>query len=153
AYYQIKNGRGYFKLGAKRARRAGWFRPDGRPLAVVSLGPDGPDAWKRAAELHADYLRDCKGKPHELVTAHPKVSVGAWYDFYRTSAAFTRKKIRSREDYERAWVHLGRKMGHLRIAHVSVAEFEEFQLWCQDRLTPNDCFRTVAKAKAIFAAA
>ncbi len=150
-YYQVKRERGFFVLGAERAKAAGWFRADGSPLASIPLGPDGPAAWTAAKQRHEEYIAALAGNAH-AATAYPRGSLGAWYDYFRSSEAFARKKARTREDYERGWKHV-KALAHRRIDLISVAEFEGLQLKLEAGLSPSERYRAVKVAKALFNAA
>lgn len=47
-YYVVRKGRGYFELGKARAEASGL--PASEPL-----GPDGPEAWRRAAACYEHF--------------------------------------------------------------------------------------------------
>ena len=78
--------------------RALGFRPK-------ALGPDGPAAHTEAVKLYESWLKVKTGG--DLVVSYPAGSFGAYYERFKRTKAFARKKPRTREDYDRAWKHLG----------------------------------------------
>jgi hypothetical protein len=109
-YYVVPKGRnnGYWRPNAKM-RELG-FR-------TICCGKDGPEAWQIAESWNANWQAVRQGKhlppaaaanlsPTEAEerTVYPNGSVGAAFRRYRRSKAWTQgKKIRTREDWWRAW--------------------------------------------------
>lgn len=68
------------------------------------LGPDGPESRAEATRLYEAWIKE-RDNPAPL-SKYPEGSFGYFYDHYRTSRAWAKKKTRTREDYQRAWVHI-----------------------------------------------
>lgn len=85
--------------------------PEMRELGFqpTPLGPDGPEAHAKALRLAAawDKAKAERGK----ITDYPLGTFGAFWDRLRgskqrPSAWWTKKAVRTREDYERAWTYI-----------------------------------------------
>jgi hypothetical protein len=103
-YYKVRrNGRAFWEPTA--AMRALGF-------TSTPLGQDGPVAWKLADEMNAKWQEARRsGVPTEKLQGptplHMKVyktgSMGEAFQKYRATEEWTRKKPRTREDWERGW--------------------------------------------------
>lgn len=105
-YYTVKNGRGFWQ--PTRTMREAGFEP-------VACGPDGPEAWRKAAECLSrwkEYAATAKKNP--IIPRMPPGSLAEAFQRYRGTAEWTSKAQRTREEWERAWVHIGRVFGDVR---------------------------------------
>ena len=113
AQYRIKrNGRGFWCPHSKQ--RAAGFRH-------TPCGRDGPAAWALAEEMNAKwqaYLRGEVPSPAQLGKVSPEQaddlipyrrgSLGYGFQQYRKTTVWSQdKKERTREDWMRAWRHIG----------------------------------------------
>jgi hypothetical protein len=155
-----RNGRAFFELGSRRARDAGWVRDDGSYKSSIPLGHDGPAAEAHALELYHAYLSaNCVGTG---LTTPPsseyvKGSLGRFFDHYRKSAAWARKKPRTRDDYVRAWPTIADQFGNTDIHKINAARSEDFHHELRNReqdgtLSPAQRYRILKIWRALLGA-
>lgn len=100
-YYSIRKGRGYWQPTAEMRRHG--FRP-------VACGPDGPAAWAVAERLNAAWDSrenpEAQTLPFPVVETWPKGSVGEAFNVYRSTPEWSKKALRTREDWERGWAYI-----------------------------------------------
>tara|TARA_R110002167_G_scaffold12963_6_gene54911 strand:+ start:10724 stop:11806 length:1083 start_codon:yes stop_codon:yes gene_type:complete len=122
--------------------RALGFRPK-------ALGPDGPAAHTEAVKLYESWLKVKTGG--DLVVSYPAGSFGAYYERFKRTKAFARKKPRTREDYDRAWKHLGPAFGSKILTKISAADVEDFLEDLEKIVSENERYRVLKILRAIFA--
>ncbi len=139
-YAPVKGGKRFWQP-TPEMRRAG-FLP--KPL-----GPDGPDAWAEADRLYKTWLT--AKSTLSRVTEYPPGSFGAYYDRFKRTKAWARKKPRTREDYDRAWKHLEPAFGRRTLTDISAADVEDLYEQLEAKVSPNERHRTVKVLRALFA--
>lgn len=175
-YLRERKGRWFFILGEKRAREAGWFwrsgedcppRLYGKPKGSIPLGAaETKNALasirRQASELYAKFLEDVGAASGPAPEAHeyPGDSLGAWFHAWthvnERGEGFhdwLSKGERAREDYARAWKHLGPALARRPIHKITPNEFAGHQRQWEKDLSGSERFRTVKCARAIFKAA
>lgn len=140
-YVTNRHGKLYWEPSA--VMRALGFKP--KPL-----GDDGPAAHAEAARLFQTWLmaRAIDGK---LAITYPAGSFGAYYERYKRTKAWARKKPRTREDYERAWKHLGPEFGDRILTKISAADVEDFAEDLEGKVSPSERYRVMKVLRALFA--
>lgn len=162
------NHRWFFELGAERASAAGWFHESGRrigkPKSSIPLG-EGENKkqqaviFKEAWGLYNKYLEDAGLVPDDpidatLIDGYPPDSLGAFFFYWRLKGAdWAIKSERTRDDYFRAWEHLGPALGAIPIHKISPDKFADFQQDIENKLSPWERFRVIKCARAMFRAA
>ena len=101
-YYAVKNGRGFWQPTA--AMREAGFEP-------VTCGPDGPEAWQKAAQCNARWKEHATARPKQIIPQMPIGSIAEGFLRYRGTGEWMTKAERTREEWERAWVHIERVFG------------------------------------------
>ncbi|MBV8770047.1 MAG: hypothetical protein JO094_14255 [Hyphomicrobiales bacterium] len=71
-------------------------------FSLVPCGPDGPDAWRKAADWNQRWQAYRRAKL-SAGQSWPRESIGDAFDRYRATETFARKAPRTREDWERGW--------------------------------------------------
>lgn len=136
----------------KRGNRFFQPTPELKALGFVAraLGPDGPDAWEKAAGV-ARAIQKARSEALR-VTTWPKGSFGSFYDHFKRTKAWARKSPRSREDYDRTWPKIEMAFARKKITEITVAECEDFDESCET-LSPSERYRTIKCLKALLNAA
>jgi hypothetical protein len=117
-YYAVKNGRGFWQ--PTPAMREAGFEP-------VACGPDGPEAWQRAAECNARWKEYAAVKAPPIIPLMPVGSLAEAFQRYRGTAEWSTKAPRTREEWERAWLHIGRVFGDVRPRTVMLEHISGFR--------------------------
>jgi hypothetical protein len=115
----------------------------GLGFKYLPLGPEGPAAWGKAASLYGAWL-EAKSR------AYPKSSLGAYYDRFRRSIAWTRKAPRTREDYARAWKHIEPVLARSVITEISVDDCEAFYVHMETNFSAAERYRTIKVLRILF---
>ena len=122
------------KLRYVRNKRGNLFwepTPTMRALGFLPkpLGPDAPPAWAEAQSLYEKWLRARDGSETFTVEeTYPPGSLGEYYRLFKAkSKAWRKKALRTKEDYERAWKHIGPHLGRKTITKISVTDIEDFE--------------------------
>ncbi len=142
AYVRSKNGLLFFK--PTPAMRAAGFLA--RPL-----GPEGPAAIAEGQRLYAawrKYLADRSAGARP--TSWPSGSLGHYFDRMKLTAKWAKKKPRTREDYDRAWKHLG-ELAPRTLTRITVEDCERLADALEASHGPHERYRTVKVLRAIYA--
>lgn len=139
----VTNRHGNLYWEPSTAMRAAGFKPK-------ALGPDGPAAHAEAARLYQAWLT-AKASNGKLAITYPPGSFGAYFERYKRTKAWARKKPRTREDYERAWKHLGPEFGDKVLTKISAADVEDFHEELEKKVSPSERYRTMKVLRALFA--
>lgn len=125
------------------AMRALGFQP--KPL-----GPDGPDAWAEAKRLYESWLRTRAGGVKIQEVQYPAGSLGEYYRLFKAKSKAWRKKApRTKEDYERAWKHIGPKLGRKVITKIGVTDVEDFDDHLEQAVSDNERYRVMKILRAL----
>lgn len=139
----VTNRRGNLFWEPSPAMRALGFSP--KPL-----GPDGPAAHAEAVRLYNAWL-EAKANGGKLQITYPPGSFGAYFERYKRTKAYGRKKPRTREDYERAWKHLGPALGQKIATRIGAADVEDLKEDLEAKLSASEVYRTIKVLRALFA--
>lgn len=113
------------------------------------LGPDGPMAQAEAIRLYDSWLK-AKASGGKAEITYPAGSLGAYYQRFRRSKAWARKKPRTHEDYDRGWKHIGPVFGDKILTRVSAADVEDFHEDLERDLSPSERYRAMKVLRALF---
>jgi hypothetical protein len=113
--------------------RHGYWSPTKAMIAagarLVSCGPDGPQAWAKAAQAYAEWKAAKKKQPEE--PRGPKFKEGtvaaAFAEFRTTKAWLEDKKPRTKEDWWRGWRYIGPAFGNVRPSMVTMKQLDDFR--------------------------
>jgi hypothetical protein len=146
------------KLRYVRNKRGNLFwepTPTMRALGFLPkpLGPDAPPAWAEAQSLYEKWLRARDGSETFTVEeTYPPGSLGEYYRLFKAkSKAWRKKALRTKEDYERAWKHIGPHLGRKTITKISVTDIEDFEEVLDTTLSPSERYRVMKCLRALFA--
>ncbi|MDZ4108104.1 MAG: hypothetical protein U1E18_00705 [Brevundimonas sp.] len=146
------------KLRYVRNKRGNLFwepTPTMRALGFLPkpLGPDAPPAWAEAQSLYENWLRARDGSETFTVEeTYPPGSLGEYYRLFKAkSKAWRKKALRTKEDYERAWKHIGPHLGRKTITKISVTDIEDFEEVLDTTLSPSERYRVMKCLRALFA--
>jgi hypothetical protein len=141
-YYTVKRGRGFWQPTADM--RAAGFKP-------VACGPDGPDAWREAEECNARWrahLTTAKAKP--IFPALPVGSLAEAFQRYRGTSEWSTKAPRTREEWNRAWVHIGRIFGDVRPRTVMLEHISKFRDKIERDVSRREAHRVIKIWRALW---
>lgn len=141
-YYVVRKGRGYFEIGADRAKASGL--PASEPL-----GLDGPEAWTRAQRCYEALQRALHGSKDDRLGGYPVGSLGAAFVMWKGSPEWLEKPARTREDYERGWEHIEPRFARRLISKITVSDSEAFHREMRKVLSLNAAHRTLKIWRAL----
>ncbi|HEV2365198.1 MAG TPA: hypothetical protein VGS12_13485 [Caulobacteraceae bacterium] len=137
----VRRKRGLLFWEPTRAMRARGFLP--KPL-----GPEGDVSIAEARRLYGAWKQLLS--EGEKVSAWPAGSLGHFYDAMRRTAAWQKKALRTRQDYERAWRHLG-ELAPRTLTRISVDDVERLADALEARAGAHERYRTVKCLRAMLA--
>lgn len=117
-YYVVRNGNGYWQ--PKPAMKLLGFES-------TACGPDGPEAWAKAEELNRkwrEYSR-APAKPDRYIP--PPLSLAEAFVKYKATPEWTKKGVRTREEWERAWTRIGPVFGNVKPSVVTLDHISRFR--------------------------
>lgn len=98
AHYVVRKGKYGYWLPTPKMKAAGF--------KVIRCGHDGPAAWSVARQWEQRWQDYRRGMMSSQPPKYPPDSVGDAFERYRKSSAWAEKKPRTREEWERGWVHI-----------------------------------------------
>lgn len=117
----------YHTIRCRGTRKVGYWQPTKAMreagFGLVSCGEDGPSAWRIAEEWNQRWDAFRKGG---LIRRWPIGSLGAAFDEYRLTGAWTDKKPRTREDWERGWRYIEPCFADILPATVTLAQIDDW---------------------------
>lgn len=143
-YYSVIKGRGYWQ--PTKAMRAAGFRP-------VSCGPDGPAAWAKAEELNRAWdSRQGGGRQAAAprIETWPRGSIGEAFDAYRATLEWSKKKPRTREDWERAWRYIGSTFGRVSPSAVTMPAISIWRQAIEEDVSLREAHRAIKIWRALW---
>jgi hypothetical protein len=156
-YYRVKrNGRGFWEPSAKMKR----FGFEGVPC-----GPDGPDAWRIAREWNDRWQRVLRGAepmPGELrrsgvspdapiaMQVYPPGSLGEAFARYRKTPEWSKKAIRTREEWERAWKRIDPVFGDMPPNTVTLELISDWRQGIEVRISLREAHRALKIWRALW---
>jgi hypothetical protein len=140
-YYVIKNGRGFWQ--PTRAMRDAGFEP-------VACGHDGPDAWRKAAECLARWKEYVATKQKSIIPALPIGSLAEAFQRYRGTAEWAAKAPRTREEWDRAWSHIGRIFGDVTPTTVRLEHMSAFREKIEREVSRREAHRVIKIWRALW---
>jgi hypothetical protein len=143
-YYRVKpkSGRGFWEP-TKAMREAGFVS--------VPCGPDGHAAWRKAEECNArwrEYLAASGTKP--ITQLMPIGSLAEAFQRYRGTAEWMVKAPRTREEWGRAWVHIGRVFGDVRPRSVTLEHISAFREKIERDVSRREAHRVIKIWRALW---
>lgn len=122
-----------------------------------ALGPDTPASQAQALKLYEAWLKAKaeRGK----VTSYPPGTFGAYFDRFKRTTTYAKKAVRTREDYERAWVHIDAwrpapdsfSFSRTVITSITTELCEQFYDHLEKTVSPNERHRTIKWLKVLLA--
>ena len=140
-YYVVKNGRGFWQPTA--AMREVGFEP-------VACGSDGPVAWRLAAECNVRWKEHVASKPGRIVPQMPAGSLAEAFQRYRGTSEWAAKAPRTCEEWERAWVHIGRVFGDVRPHTVMLEHISGFRGMVEREVSRREAHRVIKIWRALW---
>ena len=140
-YYVVKSGRGYWE--PSRAMREAGFEP-------VACGPDGPDAWRIAAECLARWKEHAAAAPRPIIPRMPAGSLAEAFQRYRGTAEWAAKAPRTREEWFRAWTHIERVFGDVRPRTVMLEHISGFRGKVEREVSRREAHRVIKIWRALW---
>lgn len=126
-----------------------------------ALGPDGPPAQAEALRLAEAWDKIRAG---EEAAKYPPGSFGSFWEHLRGSKArpsvwWAKKSVRTREDYERAWVYIDAwaprpgkpTLSHTLVNHVTTELCEQFYRHLDTTVSPRERWRAIKALKILLA--
>lgn len=122
-YYVTRQRGGAYWAPGKWAREFGF-------LACAPLGPDGPEAKKKAIDLNdaldAARIAARTGKPE--APTYPPGSLGSFYLAFQDTEAWRLLDPATHEDYRRAWPIIEARFGRTLISRITPDDSERFHV-------------------------
>jgi hypothetical protein len=144
-YYSVIKGRGYWQ--PTKAMRALGFRPQ-------SCGPDGPSAWAVAEKFNAAWdaraTVEVPMAPPPAVETWPVGSIGEAFQVYRGTNEWSKKAVRTREDWERAWKYIKPVFGRFSPRLVSMPSISEWRQGIEDDKSLREAHRALKIWRALW---
>jgi hypothetical protein len=140
-YYVVKRGLGFWEP-RPHMREAG-FEP-------VACGQDGPEAWRKASECFARWKEYAAAKQRPIVPYMPPGSLSEAFQRYRGTAEWSGKAPRTREEWERAWVHIGRVFGDVRPRTVTLEHISGFRKKVERDVSRREAHRVIKIWRALW---
>lgn len=144
-YYSVIKGRGYWQ--PTRKMRALGFTP-------TACGPDGPSAWAKAEDLNkawdARAAEAQRPAPIPEPERWPAGSVGEAFDVYRGTVEWSKKALRTREDWERAWRYIGSTFGRVSPASVTMPAISLWRQSVEDDISLREAHRALKIWRALW---
>ena len=140
-YYVVKGGRGFWQ--PPRVIREAGFEP-------IACGPDGPEAWQKAAYCLARWKEHAAAKPRQIVQHVPSGLLAEAFQRYRGTAEWSAKASRTREEWERAWVHIGRVFGDVRPHTVMLEHISGFRGMVEAKVSRREAHRVIKIWRALW---
>lgn len=140
-YYVVKSGRGFWQ--PTRAMREAGFES-------IACGPDGPDAWRKAADCLARWKEYAAIKQRPIIPRMPSGSLAEAFQRYRGTAEWSAKAPRTREEWERAWVHIGRVFGDVRPHTVMLEHISGFRGMVEGKVSRREAHRVIKIWRALW---
>jgi hypothetical protein len=156
--YRVYRERGFWCPNAQQ--RASGFRS-------TPCGLDGPAAWAMAEEINERWRAvkrgdlpapalagtDRKLTPEQAdhLIPYRKGSLGAGFQAYRKTSVWSQdKKPRTREDWMRAWKHIGPVFGHKNPRTVTLSMIAAFRDAVRDRYGVREAHRVIKIWRALW---
>lgn len=139
-YYVVRNGRGYWQ--PKKSMRALGFE-------CTACGPDGPEAHAKAQALNAKWEEFSREKV--TAPATPKRgSLDEAFARYRATPEWGKKAPRTREEWERAWRHIGPTFGDVAPAEVHMDHISLFRERVARGVSQREAHRVIKIWRALW---
>jgi len=142
ANYTVIAGRGYWRT--KPAMRALGFQS-------TSCGPDGPDAWAKAEALNTAWRKARLGLPTSPATkTWVRGSVGEAFHRFRQTKTWANKEPRTREDWDRRWVHIAKAFADVNPAALSLEHLDAWYWVLVEDRGVHEAFHTMKVWRALW---
>jgi hypothetical protein len=141
-YYAVKNGRGFWQPTV--SMREGGFEP-------VACGPDGPDAWRIAAQCNVawkEYRAAASSRP--IIPLLLVGSIAEAFQRYRGTPEWPAKAPRTREEWFRAWAHIEPIFGDTRPRTVALEHISAFREKIEREVSRREAHRTIKIWRALW---
>jgi len=142
-YYTVKkNGCGYWQPTAAM-KEAGF--------ESVPCGPDGPEAWRIAAKCNArwiEYKSTIQKAP--IIPQAPIGSIAEGFLRYRGTGEWTAKAERTREEWERSWLHIERVFGDVMPRTVTLEHMSAFREKVERDVSRREAHRVIKIWRALW---
>ena len=139
-YLVLKRGNVFWQP-TKEMRAAG--------AKAVACGPDGPDAWRRAAAAH-DAWRAMRISPETLANMPVKGTLGAAFAEYRHTPEWAAKSPRTREEWDRCWKRIDLAFGSCRPSAVTLAQISSFRSIVEANVSRREAHRCIKIWRALW---
>jgi hypothetical protein len=155
-HYVVKRGKAFWQP-TKSMRALGFYS--------VPCGNDGPAAWAIAEQWNARWDRTRRGEApspamvaadnlslekSEELTVYPSRSVGEAFKRYRRTDEWARKKLRTREDWWRAWKRIKPVFGDVDPRTVSLEDISEFRKVVEETVSLREAHRCLKIWRAMW---
>lgn len=119
-----------------------------------ALGPETPESVAEAQRLYQAWQAVLAGSKRKL--SYPAGSLGAYYERFTGKVGeaphrWNKLKPRTREDYHRAWKHLGDRFGSRGLRDITVEDCERLADELETSLGPHERYRTIKVLRALYA--
>lgn len=141
-YYTVKKGRGFWQPSP--AMREKGFLP-------LTCGPDGPQAWARAAAQNAAWQAVRTGQATEAPPAWPQGSVGEGFERYRRTDEWASRALATREEWEhRAWPWIRDVFGDVDPRTIEMEDIEGLRATVAAAISEREAHRVIKIWRALW---
>ncbi|SEE05779.1 hypothetical protein SAMN05444161_4741 [Rhizobiales bacterium GAS191] len=144
----------YYTTRKRHGKVLGYWQPSKTMrqagFALVSCGPDGPDAWRKAKEW-SDRWQAYRVKLEAPEQRRwPPGSIGDAFDRYRATETWARKPIRTREDWDRGWARIEKFFGDCDPATVTLETLDEWYAALLEHIGVREAHRAMKIWRALW---
>lgn len=142
-YYYERKGRAYWEPRGKV--------PAG--FAARPLGPAGEEARMAAARLYNamwQVRRGAAGGEQDNRPKWPKGTVGEAWEAYRRTIEWTKKKPRTREEWDRVWVRLSPVFGDVKPNTITLIDISAWRAQIEQHVSQREAHRCIKIWRALW---
>ncbi|WP_424363563.1 tyrosine-type recombinase/integrase [Methylocystis parvus] len=141
-YYRVVRGNGFWQP-TREMRAAG--------LEALACGPDGPEAWRKAQARNKEWQAiKAKARAKPSMPLAPRGSLDEAFRRYRATGEWSLKADRTREEWDRAWAHIGPIFGPMPPAAVTLEMISAFRLRVERKVSRREAHRVVKIWRALW---
>jgi hypothetical protein len=140
-FYRVKNGKGFWEPKT-------YMRAAG--MVAVPCGPDGPEAWAKAAALTREWEERKKSARPDPGAMPARGSLEEAFQRYRATPEWDKKAPRTREEWERAWVRIGPVFGKADPKIITLSLMSLFRAKIERDVSAREAHRCIKIWRALW---
>ena len=140
-YYRVKRGNGFWEP-TREMREAG--------LEALACGPDGPEAWAKAKAQIDRWNAIKRGGDPRAQPLAPPGSLDEAFRRYRSTAEWSGKAPRTREEWDRAWSRIAPVFGPCSPRAVTLEHISAFRAKVERDVSTREAHRCLKIWRALW---